>query len=125
MGGLPYVLIDLFSNNMLIDRVCHFIAIAHRSPICIDCIVFPGGFLPTVTLLLNSLHTGAHGKFIVDSIVNIGPHYARTLREWRKRFLANFDAVVVPALIKEYPETMGGERGRREIEVFKRKWICE
>ena len=27
---------------------------------------------------------------------NIGPHYARTLREWRRRFEARFDEVVVP-----------------------------
>ncbi|KAF8526765.1 hypothetical protein JB92DRAFT_2871686 [Gautieria morchelliformis] len=25
--------------------------------------------------------------------------------------------------MKEYPDTMGGERGQKEIEVFKRKWI--
>jgi len=31
--------------------------------------------------------------------------------------------VVVPALVREYPNVMGGERGRKEIEVFKRKWI--
>ncbi|KAF8524992.1 hypothetical protein JB92DRAFT_2878043 [Gautieria morchelliformis] len=39
-------------------------------------------------------------------MVNIGPHYARTRRE-------------------KYPDTMGGERGQKKIEVFKRKWICE
>ncbi|KIJ42342.1 hypothetical protein M422DRAFT_31315 [Sphaerobolus stellatus SS14] len=85
--------------------------------------VFPGGFLPTVTLLLSSLNAGSKGQFIVDSVSNIGPHYARTLREWRRRFLAKFENVIVPALMKEYPEVMGGARGRNEIEVFKRKWI--
>lgn len=58
-------------------------------------------------------------------VSNIGPHYARTLREWRRRFLERFDDVIVPALVKEYPAVMGGQRGRSEIEVFKRKWICE
>ncbi|KAF8588585.1 CFS1-like protein [Ramaria rubella] len=85
--------------------------------------VFPGGFLPTVTLLLSTLQAGSQGRLIVDSVVNIGPHYARTLREWRRRFLNRFDTVIVPALRREYPNTMGGERGMREIEVFKRKWI--
>jgi hypothetical protein len=33
--------------------------------------------------------------------------------------------VIVPALKSEYPNVMGGSRGREEIEVFKRKWICE
>ena len=66
---------------------------------------------------------------------NIGPHYARTLREWRRRFLERFESVVEPALRREHPEVMGGEgvegsggqgeRGRKEVEVFRRKWICE
>jgi len=86
-------------------------------------IVFPGGFLPTLTLLLGSLESGSKARLIVDSVVNIGPHYARTLREWRRRFLARFDSVIVPALNREYPDVMGGQRGLREIEVFKRKWM--
>ncbi|KAJ7288149.1 CFS1-like protein [Mycena rebaudengoi] len=85
--------------------------------------VFPGGFLPTLTLLLQSLQTGSSGRLIVDSVSNIGPHYARTLREWRRRFLAQFDSVIVPALKREYPDVMNGPRGKEEIEVFKRKWI--
>jgi cyclopropane-fatty-acyl-phospholipid synthase len=59
---------------------------------------------------------------------NIGPHYARTLREWRRRFLDRFNDVIVPALKAEHPSVMGdgcGEQGRKEIEVFKRKWLCE
>jgi hypothetical protein len=94
----------------------------------IGCIVFPGGFLPTVNLLVDTLTKGSAGSLIVDSISNIGPHYARTLREWRRRFEAKFDEVIVPALRREYPEVMGpqtGQKGLREIEVFKRKWICE
>ncbi|KAF8526759.1 CFS1-like protein [Gautieria morchelliformis] len=87
--------------------------------------VFPGGFLPTLTLLLSTLQAGSQGRLVVDSVVNIGPHYARTLREWRRRFLQRFSSVIVPALMKEYPDTMGGERGQKEIEVFKRKWICD
>ncbi|KAJ6508516.1 CFS1-like protein [Mycena sanguinolenta] len=85
--------------------------------------VFPGGFLPTLTLLLQSLQEGSSGKLIVDSVSNIGPHYARTLREWRRRFLNRFDSVIVPALKREYPDVMNGSRGKQEIEVFKRKWI--
>ncbi|EGN98375.1 hypothetical protein SERLA73DRAFT_91705, partial [Serpula lacrymans var. lacrymans S7.3] len=86
--------------------------------------LFPGGFLPTVTLLLQAMEKGSSGRLIVDSISNIGPHYARTLREWRKRFISNFDSVIVPALKTEYPSVMGGPKGREEIEVFKRKWLC-
>ncbi|KAF9465836.1 S-adenosyl-L-methionine-dependent methyltransferase [Collybia nuda] len=86
--------------------------------------LFPGGFLPTLTLLLQTMQAGSSGRLVVDSVSNIGPHYARTLREWRKRFLDRFDAVIVPALKNEYPTVMCGPRGEEEIEVFKRKWIC-
>lgn len=86
--------------------------------------VFPGGFLPTLTLLIQTLTAGSQGRLVVDSVVNIGPHYARTLREWRRRFLARFEDVIEPALRAEYPDVMSGEKGRREVEVFKRKWIC-
>ncbi|KAJ3806737.1 CFS1-like protein [Lentinula aff. lateritia] len=91
-------------------------------------VLFPGGFLPTLTFLLQTLTSGSRGTLTVDSISNIGPHYARTLREWRKRFVQRFEEVVVPALQREYPEVMGvakGKKGRKEIEVFKRKWICD
>ncbi|KAJ7600817.1 CFS1-like protein [Mycena floridula] len=86
-------------------------------------VIFPGGFLPTLTLLLESLKAGSRGRLTVDSVTNIGPHYARTLREWRRRFLERFDSVIVPSLKAEYPDVMTGERGKQEIEVFKRKWI--
>ncbi|KAF8526720.1 hypothetical protein JB92DRAFT_2870900 [Gautieria morchelliformis] len=69
-----------------------------------------------LSLLLSTLQAGSQGRLVVDSVVNIGPHYARTLREWRRRFLERFSSVIVPALMKE---------GQKEIEVFKRKWICE
>ncbi|KAK7691991.1 hypothetical protein QCA50_005396 [Cerrena zonata] len=85
--------------------------------------IFPGGHLPTVTHLMTAIRDGSKGRLVVDSIGNIGPHYSRTLREWRKRFVANFDSFIVPSLKKEYPEVMNGPNGPEEIEVFKRKWI--
>ena len=71
------------------------------------------------------MNVGASSQFTIDSISNIGPHYARTLREWRSGFLEKFESVIVPALKEEYPDVMTGENGRHEIEVFMRKWICE
>ncbi|KAJ8509309.1 hypothetical protein ONZ45_g8522 [Pleurotus djamor] len=76
-----------------------------------------------INLHLRTMERGASGRLIVDSVSNIGPHYARTLREWRRRFLDNFEEVVVPSLCKEYPDVMSGKNGRAEIEVFKRKWL--
>ncbi|KIY71193.1 CFS1-like protein [Cylindrobasidium torrendii FP15055 ss-10] len=87
-------------------------------------VLFPGGFLPTLTFLIETLQAGTKGKLTVDSVSNIGPHYARTLREWRRRFLRVFDAKIVPALQRQYPDVMSGPNGKREIEVFKRKWLC-
>jgi hypothetical protein len=94
-------------------------------------LVFPGGFLPSLTVLISSLERGTSGKLVVDSVSNIGPHYARTLREWRNRFEAKFDEVIVPALRRTYPDTMGlGPKPKTltniaddEIAVFRRKWL--
>ncbi|KAJ8506955.1 hypothetical protein ONZ45_g10624 [Pleurotus djamor] len=63
------------------------------------------------------------GRLVPESVSNIGPHFARTLREWRRRFLDTFEDVVVPSLRKEYPDVMDGKGGRYQAEVFKRKWL--
>ncbi|KAF8968978.1 CFS1-like protein [Flammula alnicola] len=89
-------------------------------------VLFPGGFLPTLTFLMSTLTDGSKGRLIVESIENIGPHYARTLREWRRRFIQKFEAVIVPALQKEYAlrsHQSSKVLGREEIEVFRRKWL--
>ncbi|KAJ9122768.1 hypothetical protein QFC24_004198 [Naganishia onofrii] len=80
--------------------------------------VFPGGFLPSVSFTTDMIEKGSHGRLVIDSICNIGPHYARTLREWRIRFLKNFDRDIIPALKDEHPEMTA-----HDIQVFKRKWI--
>jgi cyclopropane-fatty-acyl-phospholipid synthase len=67
------------------------------------------------------------GRLLIESISNIGPHYARTLREWRHRFEDNF-ATIEKALCKDHPGVFGleqGERGKYELGVFRRKWLCE
>ncbi|QRV77324.1 cyclopropane-fatty-acyl-phospholipid synthase [Ceratobasidium sp. AG-Ba] len=87
-------------------------------------LVFPGAHVPTATSLLDSLVRGGNSRLVVDSVVNIGPHYARTLREWRRRFLAKFESDIIPALQREYPDVFDGTtQGRDEIEIFKRKWV--
>lgn len=80
--------------------------------------IFPGGFLPSVSYTTECIQKGAKNRLVIDSICNIGPHYARTLREWRIRFLKNFERDIIPALRDEHPE-MNDE----DIQVFKRKWI--
>jgi cyclopropane-fatty-acyl-phospholipid synthase len=48
--------------------------------------IFPGGVLPSVTAL--SVAMEKNSKFHIENLINIGPHYARTLSEWRVKFTA-------------------------------------
>ena len=79
--------------------------------------IFPGGHLPTVTQLVESINKGSQGRLIVDAIENIGPHYAKTLRIWKENFMANFDTRIRPALIDEH-----AGMNASDTELFRRKW---
>ncbi|MBT8489868.1 MAG: cyclopropane-fatty-acyl-phospholipid synthase family protein, partial [Deltaproteobacteria bacterium] len=67
--------------------------------------IFPGGHLPSLTAISRAMTN--HSSLMIDHMENIGLNYARTLREWRRRFLDNIDAV----------SRMGFDR------KFQRKWI--
>lgn len=79
--------------------------------------IFPGGHLPTVTQLVESINKGSQGKLIVDEIENIGPHYSKTLRLWKEKFLLNFEDRIRPALIAEHSGMT-----ESDASLFKRKW---
>lgn len=79
--------------------------------------IFPGGYLPSITQLLNHITTASWGTLIVERVENIGGHYARTLRLWRENFMANFDDMIQPALLREHPDMKD-----EEVDVFRRKW---
>lgn len=84
--------------------------------------IFPGGHLPTVSQLVSSINEGSHGKLIVESIENIGGHYAKTLRLWREKFLRNWDHIQ-PALMAEHRSYVPGTSMTvMDCEVFRRKW---
>ena len=53
--------------------------------------VFPGSFLPSVESIATSLRRATDLK--IFHLEDIGPHYARTLRLWRERFMAKLPAV--------------------------------
>ena len=53
--------------------------------------VFPGGELASVVEIRESLSRATHLE--MSDVEEIGPHYVRTLAEWRGRFLANADRV--------------------------------
>jgi cyclopropane-fatty-acyl-phospholipid synthase len=81
--------------------------------------IFPGGHLPTVTQLVNSITNGSAGALVVDVVENIGPHYAKALRLWREAFLDNWDATIKPQLLKDQKSQ---DLDNESAEVFKRKW---
>lgn len=53
--------------------------------------IFPGGYLPIVSKLVASIAKGSKDSLIVESVENIGGHYARTLRLWNEKFVQSFD----------------------------------
>jgi cyclopropane-fatty-acyl-phospholipid synthase len=53
--------------------------------------IFPGSCIPSVTAISNAVAGSTDLRLV--HLEDITPHYARTLREWRRRFLANIDKV--------------------------------
>lgn len=92
--------------------------------------IFPGGHLPTATQLLDAVRAGSTSKasggqprLIPESIENIGPHYAKTLRIWRQNFMQSFNAKIRPALLAEHKNDRKGKgMSEEDVDLFKRKW---
>lgn len=53
--------------------------------------IFPGGHVPSVTKMVNLLTEKT--DMVVRSLEDFGPHYARTLHDWRKRFVKAFPSL--------------------------------
>ncbi len=79
--------------------------------------IFPGGHLPTVSQLVGNIERGSEGTLVVDNLLNIGGHYAKTLRLWRQNFEKTFNSRIRPALLEEH-----GGMTEKDIELFRRKW---
>jgi cyclopropane-fatty-acyl-phospholipid synthase len=54
--------------------------------------IFPGGFLPSITVL--SQHLTEHSNMTIESIQDIGLDYAKTLADWRTGFLNTWTELV-------------------------------
>ncbi|VGO21165.1 SAM-dependent methyltransferase [Pontiella sulfatireligans] len=76
-----------------------------RNPDWIQKYIFPGGMLPSLTELSKAM--ASHSAFTIESLDNIGSHYAETLRRWRKAFESRREQLV----------SMGYDG------LFQRKWI--
>lgn len=72
---------------------------ARRSVDFIKRFIFPGSFIPSVQVMLGSLARATDLKLF--HLEDIGPHYARTLRIWRDRFMARQSEVRAQG----YPES--------------------
>ena len=64
---------------------------AKRSVDFIQRYIFPGSCLPSVGALSASIARASDMR--VFHLEDIGPHYAQTLHEWRRRFLASLPAI--------------------------------
>ncbi|MGD8283782.1 MAG: cyclopropane-fatty-acyl-phospholipid synthase family protein [Desulfobacterales bacterium] len=53
--------------------------------------IFPGSCIPSVTAISNAIARATDLRLV--DLEDITPHYARTLREWRRRFFANIEKV--------------------------------
>jgi len=54
--------------------------------------IFPGGHLPSLGAIGRALER--HTSLGIEDLENIAPHYAETLRRWRRRLLEHRDAVL-------------------------------
>jgi len=82
----------------------HRYATYKNTPDFIQKHIFPGGFLPSISALCQV--AGQHTPLVLEELINIGPHYASTLAQWKTRFLSQLPQV----------KTLGFD------EVFIRKW---
>ncbi len=53
--------------------------------------IFPGSFIPCVTAMVNA--AAQSGPLRLLNLEDIGPSYARTLHEWRRRFMGQLEQV--------------------------------
>lgn len=78
--------------------------------------IFPGCYIPSLCYMIDTMTEGSEGRLTTDSVTNIGPHYARTLREWKRKFLANWKDIAKELMDRYNLDARG-------LEIFKRKWI--
>jgi cyclopropane-fatty-acyl-phospholipid synthase len=61
--------------------------------------VFPGSCVPSIAAMNDAMRRSSDLR--LTHLEDIGPHYARTLRDWRRRFFERIDDVRAQG----YPET--------------------
>lgn len=94
--------------------------------------VFPGGCLPSVTAICDSLTRSSQLR--VFHLEDLSPHYALTLRHWRRRFLEKLDQVRELGYTEDfirlweyylcYSEGAFLERAVGDVQLVLRKPLC-
>ncbi|RAH50535.1 cyclopropane-fatty-acyl-phospholipid synthase, partial [Aspergillus brunneoviolaceus CBS 621.78] len=79
--------------------------------------IFPGGYLPTIGMLLDHIHEGSGKSLEVTSAESSGSHYGKSLQVWRENFTRNWEA------IREDYEKENPSCTAFEVETFRRKWL--
>ncbi|KAF8587556.1 hypothetical protein K439DRAFT_1614222 [Ramaria rubella] len=117
----PHLDMRVLVAQMHIQHHASHYATAHLNHTALTATIHVSVFLGRVLMLtLCMLQAGSQGRLIVDSVVNINLHYTCILWEWWHHFLDCLDNAIVPALRREYLDTMSEERGMRDL--FKCKW---
>lgn len=80
--------------------------------------IFPGGHLPTVSVLVRSIDRGSKGRLVVEDIKSRSGHYVATLRLWRERFLENWESVIEPTFREKKPGMTDAD-----LDMFRRKFV--
>ncbi|MBF0289482.1 MAG: class I SAM-dependent methyltransferase [SAR324 cluster bacterium] len=73
---------------------------AQKSVDFIQKYIFPGGCLPSITEIIKTTTESTDMRLF--HMEDIGPHYAKTLRLWRKRFFKNLDQVTQLGFSEEF-----------------------
>ena len=61
--------------------------------------IFPGSFIPSLPVLLRAARKAGLRSRAIDQV---GPHYAETLRRWRKNFVANWERIRALGFSEEF-----------------------
>lgn len=62
--------------------------------------IFPGSCIPSLTAIQKSL-TGAT-DLVINNVEDIGIHYAKTLKDWREKFIKNEDQIMALGFDKRF-----------------------
>ncbi len=82
--------------------------------------IFPGSHLPSLNSILQAVTN--HSRLVVDSLENLAPHYALTLRHWQDNFSRKTDEVKALGFDQRFIRTWQFYLASCEAE-FESRWL--